>query len=295
MLTIVRVRGEELVELHRGGEKLKYDFALCVFPHVGASSPARQPASFDVATPSRPYRHAIRCAKDEKDDKIHSAFDAQRPQEIHLFPQVLARFIIPRFCLSVRHTFASREGILMERRSNTAGDLPIHLHSLPHFNLVRTFNGHTAGISEIAFSADSAFLASASDDHTIRIWQIDNVVAAGENVGGEGRGDSSLRVLRGHTTSVFCVAWNPRGDLVASGGMDETVRIWDVQKGSSAFSSGSKEMRLILELTGRCMKVLPAHSDPVSGVQFNRDGTMIVSGSWDGYMYVLLSSLSSPR
>lgn len=40
------------------------------------------------------------------------------------------------------------------------------------------------------------------------------------------------------------------------------------------------------------MKVLPAHSDPVSGVQFNRDGTMIVSGSWDGYMYALLLSLA---
>lgn len=32
------------------------------------------------------------------------------------------------------------------------------------------------------------------------------------------------------------------------------------------------------------MRVLPAHSDPVSAVEFNIDGTMIVSGSWDGYM-----------
>lgn len=32
------------------------------------------------------------------------------------------------------------------------------------------------------------------------------------------------------------------------------------------------------------MRVLPAHSEPVSAVEFSRDGTMIVSGSWDGYM-----------
>lgn len=38
--------------------------------------------------------------------------------------------------------------------------------------------------------------------------------------------------------------------------------------------------------TGTCLRTLPAHSDPVSGVEFSRDGTMIVSGSWDGYMYV---------
>ena len=78
-------------------------------------------------------------------------------------------------------------------------------------------------------------MASASDDRTIRIWQIDlnssTTTNAGEGLGGEGRGDASLRVLRGHSSAVFCVAWNPRGDLVASGGMDETVRIWDVQKG----------------------------------------------------------------
>lgn len=35
---------------------------------------------------------------------------------------------------------------------------------------------------------------------------------------------------------------------------------------------------------GKCMKTLPAHSDPVAAVHFNRDGTMIVSCSHDGLM-----------
>lgn len=30
------------------------------------------------------------------------------------------------------------------------------------------------------------------------------------------------------------------------------------------------------------MKTLPAHSDPVSAVHFNRDGSLIVSSSYDG-------------
>ena len=34
--------------------------------------------------------------------------------------------------------------------------------------------------------------------------------------------------------------------------------------------------------TGRCLKTLPAHSDPVSAVSFNRDGTLIASSSYDG-------------
>jgi COMPASS component SWD3 len=41
------------------------------------------------------------------------------------------------------------------------------------------------------------------------------------------------------------------------------VRIWDVR-------------------TGKCLKTLPAHSDPVTAVHFNRDGSLIVSSSYDG-------------
>ena len=50
---------------------------------------------------------------------------------------------------------------------------------------------------------------------------------------------------------------------------DESVRIWDVK-------------------TGKCLKTLPAHSDPVTAVNFNRDGSLIVSSSYDGLWYVLL-------
>lgn len=33
------------------------------------------------------------------------------------------------------------------------------------------------------------------------------------------------------------------------------------------------------------MKVLPAHSDPVTAVDFNHNGTLIVSCAMDGLMY----------
>lgn len=58
--------------------------------------------------------------------------------------------------------------------------------------------------------------------------------------------------------------------MIVSGSFDESIKIWDVKK-------------------GKCMKTLPAHSDPVSAVHFNRDGTMIVSCSHDGLMYVSYS------
>jgi len=34
--------------------------------------------------------------------------------------------------------------------------------------------------------------------------------------------------------------------------------------------------------SGRCIAVLPAHSDPVTAVAFSHDGTLVVSASYDG-------------
>lgn len=133
---------------------------------------------------------------------------------------------------------------LLFLRRATAGDTPVHVHSLPSFHLYRSFNSHTSGISHVSFSADSTLLASASDDKTVRIWEIDPTLSLSHRALGvlgseETRGDDdggakeemAIRVLRGHLSAVFCVGWSPRGDLIASGGMDETVRVWDVQKG----------------------------------------------------------------
>jgi COMPASS component SWD3 len=41
--------------------------------------------------------------------------------------------------------------------------------------LIRNLSGHTEGLSDIAWSPNSVYLATASDDHTIRIWDVDSV------------------------------------------------------------------------------------------------------------------------
>jgi COMPASS component SWD3 len=63
------------------------------------------------------------------------------------------------------------------------------------------------------------------------------------------------------------VDFSPRGSLLASGSFDESVRLWDVR-------------------AGRCIRVVPAHSEPITSVQFSKDGTLFVTGSYDGLMCV---------
>lgn len=55
--------------------------------------------------------------------------------------------------------------------------------------------------------------------------------------------------------------------MLASGSYDEAVFIWDVR-------------------TGTVMRSLPAHSDPVAGIDMVRDGTLLVSGALDGLIRI---------
>lgn len=38
--------------------------------------------------------------------------------------------------------------------------------------------------------------------------------------------------------------------------------------------------------SGKCLREVPAHSDPVTGVDFNYDGTLMVSSSLDGLLRI---------
>jgi COMPASS component SWD3 len=63
--------------------------------------------------------------------------------------------------------------------------------------LIRNLNGHTKGLSDIAWSPNSVYLATASDDYTIRIWDVDSVCTYPNNTRNE-----RSHVLNG---GVFCV------------------------------------------------------------------------------------------
>ena len=112
------------------------------------------------------------------------------------------------------------------------------------------------------------------------------------------------RTLTGHTEWVNSVSFSPDGNILASGSVDNTIRLWNSNTGrhirtltghtssvnSVSFSpngqmlasgSGDNTIRLWNPNTGRHIRTLKGHTDDVNSVSFSPDGHTLASGSHD--------------
>ena len=105
----------------------------------------------------------------------------------------------------------------------------------------------------MAFSPDGKCVASASLDHSVKVW---------DSVTGK-----EIVTFTGHLEKVWAVAFSPDGQRIASAGSDVTVRIWN--------SSDARQM-----VAFKYASIDPRKGS-ISGIAFSPDGKRLASSGHD--------------
>lgn len=158
-----------------------------------------------------------------------------------------------------------RDFIVSGSADRTIHIWPTHLTEPLIEEPLTTLNGHSLSVRAIAMSPNGQILASGSADQTIQIWPVADIL---------GDRSESLptpqTVLTGHKAPVDTVAFSSDSQLLASGGVDCSIKIWQMNS-----------QQLLCTLTD--------HTEPITSVAFspnpesplNHPGYLLASGSVD--------------
>lgn len=192
-------------------------------------------------------------------------------------------------------------------------------------------HGHELAVNALAVSPNGKMLASTSSDGSVKIWDIasEKEIASLDKYHGSLRSvafspNSKLLVLandakielweiaskeklatfEGHIRLVEALEFSHDGNFIVSGGVDETIKIWEVSKrtlvGSIScpnhcvntlsnsvdgiLATGGKDSTIRLwDIASKSeLAVLEGHEASIRTIAFSARGDYLVSGDWDG-------------
>ncbi|CAN1316699.1 Notchless protein homolog [Linum perenne] len=108
--------------------------------------------------------------------------------------------------------------------------------------------GHQQLVNHVYFSPDGQWVASASFDKSVKLWN--------------GITGQFIAAFRGHVGPVYQISWSADSRLLLSGSKDSTLKVWDIR-------------------TRKLKQDLPGHSDEVFAVDWSPDGEKVASGGKD--------------
>jgi WD40 repeat protein len=108
------------------------------------------------------------------------------------------------------------------------------------------FSGHQGWVWSVNFSPNGEYLATASSDHTARLWDLSG---------------KQLMEFKGHVDEVLSISFSPDGQYLATASADGTAKLWD--------------------LSGNQLAHFKRHQGEVRSVSYSPNGKYIATGSVD--------------
>ncbi|XP_050036924.1 striatin-3 isoform X4 [Dermacentor andersoni] len=139
------------------------------------------------------------------------------------------------------------------------------------WNAKYTLRSHFDGVRALAFHPVESVLITASEDHTLKLWNLQKTVPAKKTAALD---VEPVYTFRAHSGPVLCLAMGATGEQCFSGGLDHTIRCWNVPSSTidpyDSFEPGV--------LSG----TLWGHTDAVWGLSMHATKLQLLSCSGDG-------------
>ncbi|XP_055957488.1 striatin isoform X2 [Patella vulgata] len=151
------------------------------------------------------------------------------------------------------------------------------------WNAKYTLRSHFDGVRALAFHPVEPVLITGSEDHTLKLWNLQKTVPAKKTTSLD---VEPVYTFRAHVGPVLCLAVSASGEQCYSGGMDSTIRCWNIPN-SNIDPYDSYDPSVLQD-------TLIAHTDAVWGLSIHSSKSHVLSCSGDGTVRLWSPGTKSP-
>ncbi|KAE8453988.1 hypothetical protein EG329_007764 [Mollisiaceae sp. DMI_Dod_QoI] len=205
---------------------------------------------------------------------------------------------ITRFSDNARSGEIRRDGRVMVAGDDTG---KIQVFDVNSRAILKTWEEHKQPVWTTKFSpTELTTLMSASDDRTVRLWDLPS--------------QESTTTFVGHTDYVRSGSFMPgtMSNMIVTGSYDETVRLWDpripgraamvfkhaapieavlpMPSGTTVLASADNQISVLDLVAGKPLQLLKNHQKTVTSLCLASKGMRLVSGGLDGHVKIFETS-----